>query len=108
MPGQEQPGEFGLNTAGPAQAPPDRGPVVGGDEVSDRPPIARQQDDQMGMQPVSHPSGFADQIHASLDQEPQLGREIRQADRWQAFFRAVTRAIARASPGSVLPGRRVR
>src|ERR1035437_5275280 len=52
--------------------------MAGRDEVGDRTTVARRQDEQMGVKVVPHPRRLADE------------------------------AIARASPGSLLPGRRVR
>jgi hypothetical protein len=82
-PDKERSGELGLDRAVPAQATPDRGPVVSGDEVGDRSAIARQQDDQVGVEPVPHPGCFTDQILAGLDEKTKLGRLIGQPDRGQ-------------------------
>ena len=61
----------------------------------------------MRVQPVSRTSRLADEILSGLKEETDL---VRSGSLIGGRFvsRAVTRAIARASPGSLLPGRRVR
>jgi hypothetical protein len=50
---EETAGELGLDPADTAQEPADRRPMAGGNEVRDRPAVARRKSEQMSVQSIS-------------------------------------------------------
>ena len=83
---KESASELSLDPSGTVQEPPDRRPMAGGDEVRDFPTIAWRQSEQMRMEPISCSGCLVHEVLSGFEEQPNLGRPIRQSDRWQVLL----------------------
>jgi len=105
---EEGSGELRLDRRVPTEQAPGGRAVPGRHQVRDLPAVARSEHQEGRMEPVPDAGRLCGEVLPSLQQQARLARAVGQPMGGRSGSRAVTRAMARASPGSLLPGRCLR